>query len=411
MGRVIAGILGASLALWPMASGADAPQSSDRPVARTATPPVSDMAAWLTAFRPRALAAGISDDTYDRALANVSYQPDIVRLDRNQSEFTKTIWEYLDTAVSAARVRNGQAALARYGQQLDRIEARYGVPKEIIVAIWGLESSYGAVRGNTPTIQSIATLAFDGRRADLWEGELLAVLQIVEAREAAPATLRGSWAGAMGHTQFLPTSYLAHAQDWDDNGRRDIWGDDPLDALASTGAYLAHFGWTTGQPWGVEVRLPDGFDYRLTGELVTKTAEAWAALGVRPVGGGSLPPGDGVSIRVPGGHTGAAFATYPNFRVLESYNTADAYVIGVGHLADRLAGGPPIQGGWPEGDRALTFAERVEMQRLLAAKGFDPKKFDGLVGPLTLEAIQQYQQATGQIPDGYANPALLRGLR
>ncbi|WP_371156671.1 lytic murein transglycosylase [Jannaschia sp. 2305UL9-9] len=369
------------------------------------------LAEWVTAFRPRALAAGVDAATYDAALAGVRYQPDIVRRDRTQSEFTKTLWDYLDTAVSPLRIANGQRAMARHATALTAIEARHGVPKEIVVAVWGLESSYGAFRGNTPTLEAITTLAFDGRRADLWEGELIAALRIIADGEITVDRMRGSWAGAMGHTQFLPSSYLDHAQDWDGDGRRNIWGDDPTDALASAAAYLAAYGWTTGQPWGVEVHLPADFNYRDTGELVTRTADAWTALGVRPVSGGNLPPGDDISIRVPAGHRGAAFATYPNFRVIERYNTADAYVIGVGHLADRLAGGPALVGDWPRGDRALRFDERVEMQRLLAQKGHDPQKFDGLVGPLTLEAIQQYQQAEGLIPDGYANPQLLARLR
>lgn len=397
--------------LLAMASPVMAQDTSARPVQRAASAPATDLTSWLDTFRTRALAAGVDGAIYDRALRGVRYQPDIVRRDRNQSEFTKTLWDYLDTAVSDLRITNGRAAVARYASALNGIEAIHGVPKEIVVAIWGLESSYGAFRGNTPTIEAIATLAFDARRAELWEAELIAALQIVEAGEIAPSRMRGSWAGAMGHTQFLPTSYLDHAQDWDGDGRRNIWGDDPVDALASAAAYLAANGWQSGQPWGLEVSLPKGFDYRQTGELVTRSGSDWAALGVRPAGGGTLPPGDAISIRVPAGHSGAAFATYPNFRVIERYNTADAYVIGVGHLADRLAGGPAIAAPWPRQDRVLTFDERVEMQRLLAAKGFDPQKFDGLVGPLTLEAIQQYQADRGLIPDGYANPALLGRLR
>jgi membrane-bound lytic murein transglycosylase B len=215
----------------------------------------------------------------------------------------------------------------------------------------------------------------------------------------------------MGHTQFLPSSYLAHAVDGDGDGDRDIWGDDPVDALASAAAYLVANGWEPGRPWGVEVTLPDGFDYLLTGERITKIAAEWQSLGVRPRAGGTLPPGPGISIRVPGGAQGTGFATYPNFRALESYNTADAYVIGVGHLADRIAGGAPLRDGWPRGDRALSFDERVELQRLLAARGFDPQKTDGLVGPLTLEAIRRWQAARGLTPDGYMSPALLDRLR
>ncbi|TFL20081.1 lytic murein transglycosylase [Jannaschia formosa] len=385
------------------------PVSSPRPAMRGEAAPSLD--AWLAGFRTEALAAGISAETWDRATRGLGYRPDIVQLDRTQSEFTRTIWDYLDIAVSDLRVTNGRAALDRHRDALARIEATHGVPAEILVAIWGLESSYGAFMGDTPTLEAIATLAFDARRAELWEGELLAALQIVESGAAGPERLRGSWAGAMGHTQFLPSSYLAHAQDWDGDGRRDIWGTDPLDALASTAVYLKANGWETGRPWGVEVDLPEGFDYLLTGERVTKTGAEWEALGVTARGGGPLPEGPGLSIRVPGGHGATAFVTTPNFRALESYNTADAYVIGVGHLADRIAGGSRLRDAWPRGDRALTFDERVEMQHLLAEAGFDPEKFDGLVGPLTLDAIQRWQAARGLVPDGYMPPSLLRRLR
>ncbi|MGB3553100.1 MAG: lytic murein transglycosylase [Jannaschia sp.] len=375
------------------------------------TPDATAFPGWIAAFRDRALAAGIAADTVDAALDGATYQPDIVRRDRNQSEFTKTLWDYLDTAVSDLRVTNGRKALDGNASTLDAIEARHGVEKEVVVAIWGLESSYGAFRGDVPTIPALATLAFDARRADFFEAQLLDALRILGSGDVTAPDMTGSWAGAMGHTQFMPTSYLAHAQDFTGDGRRDIWGDDPADALASTAAYLAAFGWTMGQPWGLEVRLPDGFDYAQTGERVERDAADWMADGVRAVDGGPLPVGERVSIRVPAGHLGAAFATYPNFRVLERYNTADAYVIGVGHLSDRLAGGPPISSDWPRTDRALTFAERVELQTLLREAGFDPGKFDGLVGPNTLAAIRSYQASEGLVPDGYANPDLLARLR
>jgi membrane-bound lytic murein transglycosylase B len=381
------------------------------PAAAQAPREAAGFDAWLEGFEAQAARAGIGEDTWERSTSGLSYREDIVRLDRTQSEFTRTIWDYLDLAVSPYNVRRGRESLVRNNRLLARIEAETGVPAEIVTAIWGLESSYGAVRGDTPTIAAIATLAYDGRRAALWEAELLAALRIVQSGAADPAVLRGSWAGAMGHTQFLPSSYLAHAVDADGDGDRDIWGDDPADALASAAAYLAANGWEAGRPWGVEVTLPEGFDFLLTGERVTKTAAEWEGLGVTARDGGALPPGPGISIRVPGGAGGPAIATYPNFRVLESYNTADAYVIGVGHLADLIAGGRPLRDSWPRGDRALTYDERVEMQRLLRAAGFDPQKLDGLVGPLTLEAIRRWQAARGLVPDGYMSPALLERLR
>ncbi len=380
-----------------------------------AAPPLAagqtDLSVWIPAFRERALAAGIGAETFDAAMADIAAEPDTLRRDRNQAEFTKTIWVYLDTAVSDRRVADGRAAMARNAAALERIERQYGVPKEIVAAIWGLESSYGSYRGDVPTLAALATLAADSRRAAFFEEQLIEALRILDAGETTRAALRGSWAGAMGHTQFLPTSFRDHAVDFDGDGRRDLWGDDPTDALASTAAYLAANGWQKGQPWTIEVILPEGFDYLSTGERAGKPAAEWAALGVRAADGTALPEGAATSIRVPGGHSGAAFLSYPNFRVIESYNTADAYVIAVGHLADRLAGGGPLRGDWPEADRALELAERLEMQGLLRAAGFDPLKVDGKVGPDTMDAIQRWQLSKGLVPDGYASPALLSRLR
>ncbi len=366
---------------------------------------------WVGQFRKRALAQGIRADVFDRAFRGVRYNAAIVAKDRNQSEFTTQIWDYLDSAVSAARVRNGRAALARFGTVLTRIEARYGVEKEVVAAIWGLESSYGAVRGSTPVIEALATLAYDTRRPAFFETQVLAALRILQAGDTTAGNMVGSWAGAMGHTQFMPGSYLDHAQDFDRNGRRDIWGDDPTDALASTAAYLAHHGWTKGQPWGMEVLLPGGFDYSITSERVKRPTRDWVRMGVKSAHGLRLPNHRRSSILLPAGHKGAAFLIFDNFQVIEKYNTADAYVIGVGHLADRLGGGAAIRSGWPRGDRALSFSEKQEMQRHLLARGFDPEGVDGIIGPRTIAAVQEFQKTIGLVPDGYPSLSVLKRLR
>lgn len=366
---------------------------------------------WLQAFRDRAHAQGITDRTLDMAIASITYDDDAIKRDGNQSEFSKAIWDYLDSAASDARIRNGKAALQQNAATLDAIERRYGVEREVVAAVWGLESAYGTYRGSSHVISSMATLAFDGRRGAFFEQQLIAALKILQAGDTTPENMTGSWAGAMGHTQFMPTSYLDYAVDFTGDGRRDIWSDDPSDALASTAAYLAKFGWQKGQPWGVEVRLPKGFDYTLADRDIQKTAGAWGRLGVTGTNGKPVPDHGKGAILLPAGGNGPAFMIFKNFSVIERYNAADAYVIGVGHLSDRLAGKPAIQGTWPRDDRALTFSERKEMQQRLTAAGYSTKGVDGRIGPNTINAVRAYQQAMGLLPDGYPSHILLTRLR
>ncbi len=366
---------------------------------------------WIAGFQNRARAAGIDNAVLERAFAGVRYNSGVIGKDRNQPEFTKQIWDYLDSAVSDARVRNGRAALREHRRLLDRIEARHGVEQEIVTAIWGLESAYGEQRGQTPVIEALATLAHDGRRGRFFEQQLMAALRIVQAGDVAPHDMTGSWAGAMGHTQFIPTSYLAHGQDFTGDGKRDIWSDNPADALASTAAYLASSGWTRGQPWGVEVRLPQGFDHARTGERVKKPVTEWTRLGVRDITGSPVPDHGRASILLPAGAQGAAFMIFGNFHVIERYNAADAYVIGVGHLADRIAGGPPVQAVWPRDQEPLSFSQKQELQRRLTSAGFDTGGVDGIIGPNTIAAIRAYQTSVRLTPDGHASMNVLRRLR
>ncbi|MGH1355420.1 MAG: lytic murein transglycosylase [Thalassovita sp.] len=366
---------------------------------------------WVKNFRPRARKAGITDRTMDRAFRGVRYDAGVIKRDRNQSEFTKTLWEYLDSAASDTRVANGKKALREHGRVLRQIEAKYGVDKEVVAAVWGLESAYGTYRGKTDIIEALATLAYDGRRGKFFEAQLIAALKILQSGDVAPRNMTGSWAGAMGHTQFIPTSYLAFAVDFTGDGKRDIWSENPADALASTAAYLKRHGWVNGQPWGVEVKLPSRFNYALANRKIKKMPSEWAKLGVRDMNGRAVRDFGQASLLLPAGSQGAAFLIFKNFSVIERYNTADAYVIGVGHLSDRLKGGPKIQAKWPRGDRALTFAERKEMQQRLTAKGFSTKGVDGKIGPLTIQAVRGFQRAQGMTPDGYPSLRLLQKLR
>src|SRR6056297_3728794 len=270
----------------------DSPISSLRPVARPA-----DLSSgsnviqistsnrafqrWIDGFRGRARAEGISSRVFDRAFQGVRYNTSVIQKDRNQSEFTKQIWDYLDSAANPVRVRDGQQMLRRHSRTLNAIERRYGVEKEVVVAVWGMESSYGDRRGTLPVIESLATLAFDGRRGKFFEAQLVAALKILQSGDLTPGNMKGSWAGAMGHTQFIPTSYEAYAVDFTGDGKRDIWSDDPTDALASTAAYLKRFGWRKGMPWGVEVRVPRGASYGGTSRMPSD----WAARGVVGIDG------------------------------------------------------------------------------------------------------------------------------
>ncbi len=412
------------LFVWMLAVGLSqpvlgaGPDSSARPPERSGVLEAakSDLSqaglnAWVAEFRPRALETGISGDVYDAAMKGVTFEAEVVRRDRNQAEFTKTVWDYLDTAVSDLRVSNGKAALAKWDAKLSAIEAEYGVEKEIVTAIWGLESAYGRFRGGDDVLSSLATLAYEGRRAAFFEGEVLAALKILQDGDTSRRNLKGSWAGAMGHTQFMPSSFQKLAVDHDGDGRRNIWGDDPTDALASTAAYLKSFGWTFGQPWGVEVTLPEGFDYLSAQRENVMLPSEWADKGVLGLDGNPVPDHGTASVLLPGGAEGAAFLVFDNFEVLESYNTADAYVIGVGHLADRIAGAAPIKASWPRHLRVLTFDERVELQKRLTASGFDTVKIDAKMGPLTIGAIRRFQQAQGLRADGYPSLGVLERLR
>lgn len=386
----------------------------DASASKTQTPSGSDnvaLARWVAQFRQRALAEGISATSFDAAMGDVSYLKKVIERDRNQFEFSKTIWDYLDIAVSPKRISNGKASLRKWQTTLVKIEKRYRVDKEIIAAIWGLESAYGTKRGKIPVLSALATLSYDGRRGSFFEIQLIAALKIFQDGQVSAPKMTGSWAGAMGHTQFMPSSYQEYAVDFTGDGKRNIWSDNPTDALASTAAYLAKFGWIKGMPWGVEVHLPDDFNYANAQRKIRKSPLVWAQSGIVAVSGKPIPEYGKASVLLPAGANGAAFLVFQNFAALESYNSSDAYVIAVGHLADRISGGGKIKAKWPLEDRALRFEERQDLQRLLTAKGFNTKGVDGLIGPLTIAAVRGFQRSVGLPADGYASIRILQRLR
>lgn len=366
--------------------------------------------AWVASFRDRAAGRGIAPSVLDQAFRNAGFLPGVVERDRNQTEFTRTVEDYLSIAASDERVSMGRQMLGRHGSVLAAVEGRYGVDRHIVAAVWGLESFFGTRRGDVPVISALSTLAYDGRRGEFFESQLMAALKILQAGDIAPDRMLGSWAGAMGHTQFIPTSYLAYAVDFTGDGRRDIWSDDPSDALASTAAYLSRSGWARGEPWAVEVALPAGFDMALAGRGKGRSTADWAAMGVRAAAGGNLPGGT-ASVLAPAGTGGPGFLVFRNFNVILRYNNAENYALGVGHLADRLAGGSAIRGSFPPDASGMRKADRQELQRRLTAAGYDTGGTDGVIGAKTRAAIEAFQRARGLAVTGEPSLALLALLR
>ncbi|MCF6231893.1 MAG: lytic murein transglycosylase [Rhodobacteraceae bacterium] len=382
-----------------------------KPAPQMRAVPNTEYDAWVAGFRTRAAARGISQSTLSSAFRAAGFLPGVIERDRNQTEFTRTLEDYLAIAASDSRISTGRAKLRSHGAVLSQIEAKYGVEARVVTAIWGLESRYGENRGNVPVISALSTLAFEGRRGAFFESQLTAALKILQNGDVSVANMTGSWAGAMGHTQFIPTSYQAYAVDFRGDGQRDIWSDDPTDALASAAAYLKRSGWTKGQPWGVEVRLPDGFNTAQTGRGKNQSPAAWAAQGVRDMNGAKVPNHGGASILIPAGAKGPAFMVFRNFTVISRYNNSTLYVIGIGHLSDRLIGGPPIKGNFPPDAQGMTINDRKELQQRLTAAGFDTEGADGVIGANTRKAISAYQQASGLGVTGIPSVALLEHLR
>lgn len=375
--------------------------------------PTQTFAEWQAAFRKDALAAGISPELFDRAFANVTPDMSVIRADRSQPEFARPVWEYLDGALSALRVRKGQGLLYQYADILQSIEQRYGVDRQALVAVWGMESNFGSFQGDKSVIQSLATLAYDGRRPGFAHSQLLAALQILQQGDIEPEKMLGSWAGAMGQTQFIPTTYNTHAVDFDGDGRRDIWGS-PADALASTAHYLQSSGWQKGQPWGFEVQLADSFDYALADGSIRKTIAEWMQLGLKLPNGASVPAGSeqlSAALLLPAGYRGPAFLVLDNFRAILKYNNSSSYALAVSLLSERFSGAGLISGEWPKDDLPLSRSERIELQNLLSANNYDAGTADGIIGANTRKAIRTAQQSFGWPADGYPTHKLLDGLR
>nr|WP_295107415.1 lytic murein transglycosylase [uncultured Caulobacter sp.] len=399
-------------AVSPPQPSAPKPQPS-APAQGPATPvPAGELAfdTWLLDFRRRALAAGLSPQLLDRELSGVTPDPKVISLDSRQPEFSKPVGAYIAGVISDDRVAVGRRKRDELAF-LPTIEARYGVPRDILLAVWAMESAFGQLQGNFDVVRSMVSLAADGRRRAWAEGELIAALKIIDSGEVTRAQLKGSWAGAMGQTQFIPSSYRATAVDFDGDGKRDIWGSD-ADSLASAANLLARGGWKPGAGWAKEVILPAGFDYSVT-EVEKQIPAWWEARGVRRADGLPWTAADAASPAVlilPSGAAGPAFLALPNHFAIRTYNNSTSYALGIGLLADRFGGGGPLVTAWPV-ETPLALADRMAAQIALARVGFNPGPADGVIGAGTRKALRAWQQSQQLPADGYLSNDMVARLK
>jgi membrane-bound lytic murein transglycosylase B len=395
----------------PQWSGEPGASGDPRMTADAIRAAAADFPNCIVGLWPVAERRGISRAAYQHFTAGLV--PDLSIMDKldAQPEFVKAPWDYLDLLVSDDRIAHGRELLAQDASIFAAAERTYGVDKAIIAAIWGVESNYSVAGGDRSVLRSTATLACIGRRQEFFRGEFLAALEILQRGDIPPDRFVGSWAGAFGPTQFMPTSFLRYAVDFDGDGRRDVI-DSVADVIASTANNLKTDGWVRGQSWGYEVVLPPRFDYLLADSSRLLTVRQWQSLGVRRADGKPFArPSDRASLLLPAGARGPVFLTFGNFRVIMKYNPAEAYALAIGHLADRMRGGAPLAQSWPRDERVLSLDERYELQQLLARRGFRIGEPDGLIGPQTRLAIRDFQTAIGEIPDGFASSEVLDRLR
>lgn len=399
---------GASGPVWSGRPGASGNPTMTAAAIRAAA---ANFPSCLEGLWPLAARRGITRANYRKYTASLAPDLRIMDLLDAQPEFTKSFWNYLDLLVSDARIEKGRALLGKYHAVFDAVERRYGVDPAIIAAIWGVETNYGEIGGTRPVIRSTATLACVGRRQEYFRGEFLATLEILQHGDVRPDRLVGSWAGAFGPTQLMPTAFLRNAVDFDGDGRRDIVDSVP-DLIASTANSLHKNGWAAGNSWGYEVVVPESFDFLLAGKRHSKSLAEWQRLGVIRPGHRPFPrPDDKAYLLVPAGVQGPGFLMLHNFKVIMRYNPAEAYALAIGHLADRLRGGGPFAQDWPRYERMLSQDERLELQQLLAKQGYDVGEVDGRVGARTRKAIRYFQVRIGRVPDGFASVSLLDQLR
>ena len=369
----------------------------------------------LANLRSQAIASGVSGSTYDRYTQNLSPDYSVIDKLNYQPEFSTPIWDYLSGLVDNERVQAGQQKLAQHRVVLNRVEQTYGVPAETVVAVWGVESNYGDISGKYPLLQALGTLSCEGRRQGYFRGEFFATMRILQRGDLTQDQLYGSWAGAFGHTQFMPSTYERLAVDFDGDGRRDLVSS-TTDALASTANFLKRAGWQTGMPWGFEVKIPQGVSIAGESRRNKRSLNSWVAQGVTRADGtaliqGNLSGSTPAGLITPAGTNGPAFLVFKNFDAIYSYNAAESYGLAIAHLSDRLRGGTPFLTAWPTDDAGTSRAERREIQQFLIQRGYDIGAVDGLIGDKSRQAIQQEQTRLGLKPTGRAGQQILRAFR
>ncbi|MEK6591872.1 MAG: lytic murein transglycosylase [Pseudomonadota bacterium] len=375
-----------------------------------ATPVLAgDFNTCLGDLRREATGKGITTQTFDAAMRGIEPDQSVLEAMDNQPEFKTPIWDYLAALVDEQRIADGHAKLAEWAAVLADAERKFGVDRHTIIAVWGVESDYGKTMGRRPLVRSLATVSCFGGRQRFFRGELLATLRILQSGDMPPEALAGSWAGAFGHTQFMPSTFQRLAVDFDGDGRRDIVNSVP-DALGSTANYLKQAGWITAQPWGYEVRLPANYDGP-AGRRTRRALTEWNRLGIRQIDGSALTGNGPAALLLPAGARGPAFIVFRNFDAIYSYNAAESYALAIAHLSDRLRGAGPFRSAWPTDDPGLSRAERRELQELLIARGYDIGTADGIIGARTRAAIESFQTSAGLAADGRAGGRVLKALR
>mgnify|MGYP001765171150 CR=1 FL=1 len=375
-----------------------------------ATPAAADFDSCVASLRAQAAAQGVSGATFDSAFRGVRAEPKVIELMNNQPEFKTPIWDYLAALTDDEKVAEGRAKMREHASALASAEQRFGVDRAAIAAVWGVESDFGKAGGKFYLPQALSTLVcMASRRNDYFRGELMSTLKIIQRGDLDAADLKGSWAGAFGHTQFMPSTYLRLAVDGDGDGRRDLVNS-PADAIHSTANYLRKSGWIHGAAWGYEVQIPDSYSGP-SGRTAKHPLSFWEAKGVRRVGGGGLSGGGSAGLLLPAGRDGPAFLVFKNYDAAYSYNGADSYALAISILSDKLRGKPGVQAAWPTDDPGLSRAERRELQRLLIARGFDVGEPDGAVGQKTRDAIKAIEGQIGMPQRGRPGAKVLNALR